>query len=145
MGCGVSFKSNKDTSIFKSIIILSPTTKIQYYPQLLVIIQIQPLAFISLFAALAFAINVNYYSDGGCQNRILSLPNVPQGGSCYEYQWNGMNSADIRNCQSSECHCRFFAGPYFGNGVFKDVVIPEAQNCASNWGAGFQYFECVTS
>jgi hypothetical protein len=84
---------------------------------------------------------VNYYWDGGCTDYALDIP-WPPNNQNFNYAYTNTNSANIASCDGYDyCECTFYAGPdstgeswkisYFGDG-----------NCASNWGAGFQSFNC---
>ena len=109
-------------------------------------------ALVSLITtAAAYELKVNYYSDGGCEDYILSLnPTVDWGQNpttCYDYEWNGINSANIANCQDpaggQNCYCVFYTEPGCeGNwGVGKSDWY-DGDNCASNWGQGFKSMVC---
>jgi hypothetical protein len=94
-------------------------------------------------AALASAIQINYYSDGGCSNYLVSPPNVPTDGSCYDYQFGGTNSANIANCDYNACYCIFYVNSGCV-GLQEPTSVPSGSNCASNYGSGFSSFRCYT-
>ncbi|KAI1206001.1 uncharacterized protein F4807DRAFT_464009 [Annulohypoxylon truncatum] len=94
-------------------------------------------------ATAATAIQVNYYTDGGCTQFNTSPPNVPTDGSCYQYQFSGTNSANVANCDHSVCECIFYTGANCQGA--QDVAISPGDNCASNYGPGFQSFRCVVT
>ncbi|PLB48362.1 hypothetical protein P170DRAFT_427449 [Aspergillus steynii IBT 23096] len=90
------------------------------------------------------AIQINYYSDGGCENFITSPPNVPIG-RCYDYAWDGQNSANIANCDSNVygCKCYFYAQAGCKGAVDSaNTGSYDGTNCVSNWGHGFKSFHC---
>ena len=50
---------------------------------------------------------INYYTDGGCTDYLVSIfPSTD--GSCYDYSYTGDNSANIANCDGSNCQCTFY-------------------------------------
>ncbi|KAI2629347.1 hypothetical protein GGS26DRAFT_592014 [Hypomontagnella submonticulosa] len=98
-------------------------------------------ALVSLLACLGSAIQVNYYKDGGCSDYATSIKNVPSDGSCYNYEWNGSNSANIANCDWPNCECIFFTDGNCQNPKYSAVW--GSDNCASNWGGGFHSFTCI--
>ncbi|KAI1776953.1 hypothetical protein F4818DRAFT_457555 [Hypoxylon cercidicola] len=80
---------------------------------------------------------INYYTDGGCGDFLISI--FPfQDGSCYNYAYTGDNSANIANCDGSECRCTFYTETNCGGSSETVEYLPAAPgNCASNWGHGF--------
>jgi hypothetical protein len=100
-------------------------------------------AFLAFVPALASAMNVNYYSDGGCSNYVSSPPNVPADGSCYNWQWSGSNSANIANCDYGTCVCSFHVDANCG-GPYEQIEYG-VNDCASYYGTGFQSFACLGS
>ncbi|KAH8660041.1 hypothetical protein BX600DRAFT_438266 [Xylariales sp. PMI_506] len=101
-----------------------------------------------LLVATASATNVQYYYDGGCSDYAVEIDNVYEDGSCFGYQWTGSNSANIATCSESVCQCTFYAQAGC-EGLSEQASIvtgdPDAANCASNYGAGFQSFRCEAS
>jgi hypothetical protein len=98
------------------------------------------LAFL-ITAATAADLQVNYYSDGGCDDYILSLhPSVSWG--CYDYDWQGSNSANIADCTfpNGVCACTFYTQAGC-TGASQSVDYPD-NNCASNYGHGFLSMSC---
>lgn len=86
-------------------------------------------------------VQINYYSDGGCQDYVLSIPNPP-GSTVYNYQYSGTNSANIANCDGYlDCSCTFYTEPN-GQGN-QQFIMSDDNDCASNWGGGFQSFKCT--
>lgn len=89
-------------------------------------------------------IQVNYYYDGGCSDFAVSPPNVPNAlgsGDSYGYQWTYSNSANVANCDGYlVCVCLFYTGPNLEGSV--QVADYGGHNCASDWGVGFQSFQC---
>ncbi|KUJ07552.1 uncharacterized protein LY89DRAFT_789630 [Mollisia scopiformis] len=103
-------------------------------------------AFVLSVASLASAgsIHINYYTDGGCSDYLVSPPNVPTDGSCYTYQYGGTNSANIANCNGfGGCYCDFYE---YSNceGLSEPAGTPDGPDCASNYGIGFASFQCYT-
>ncbi|KAI1101328.1 hypothetical protein F4804DRAFT_13936 [Jackrogersella minutella] len=94
-------------------------------------------------ATAAAAVQINYYSDGGCSQYITSPPSVPTDGSCYQYQFGGTNSANIADCDHSICECIFYTGANCQGA--QDVAISPGDNCASDYGSGLQSFQCVVT
>jgi hypothetical protein len=93
-------------------------------------------------AATAAELKVNYYSDGGCSDYILSLhPGVSYG--CYDYNWQGSNSANIADCTypNGVCVCTFYTQAGC-KGASQSVDYPN-NNCASNYGHGFLSMKCA--
>jgi hypothetical protein len=85
-------------------------------------------------------IQVNYYWDGGCSNYALDIP-MPPNNSNYNYQYSNTNSANIANCDGYDyCYCTFYTQPDSSGPSQK--VDYYGDNCASNWGQGFQSFTC---
>ncbi|KAI0184034.1 hypothetical protein EV127DRAFT_486564 [Xylaria flabelliformis] len=86
---------------------------------------------------------VNYYTDGGCTAYLLSLFPFTDG-SCYGYQYTGENSANIANCDApsgATCLCTFFVQDNC-EGAAQSVSY-NGENCASNFGRGFQSMSCA--
>lgn len=102
----------------------------------------QIIALLSLAAA-ASAVQINYYKDGGCSDFNASPPSVPTDGSCYQWQFSGTNSANVANCDHSVCQCTFYSGANCQGA--QDVATSPGDNCASNFGPGFQSFRCTVS
>jgi hypothetical protein len=90
---------------------------------------------------LGASIQVNYYSDGGCSDYLTSVFPYDTG-VCYGYEWNGMNSANIVNYNGGfgTPICAFYPEPNCQGGA--NVQGPPPDNCASNWGQGFQSMAC---
>ncbi|KAL0931333.1 uncharacterized protein CTRU02_214068 [Colletotrichum truncatum] len=99
------------------------------------------IALLTLLAHTGLGMQINYYTDGGCSQFTVSPPNVPADGSCYNYSWSSMNSANIANCNYPSCTCVFYEGSNC-QGVMK-FASTQASNCASNWGRGFKSFACL--
>lgn len=98
------------------------------------------LAFV-VTTATAAELKVNYYSDGECTAYILSLhPGVSFG--CYDYNWQGSNSANIADCTypNGVCACTFYTQAGC-KGASQSVDYPN-NNCASNYGHGFLSMKC---
>lgn len=88
--------------------------------------------------AVGQSIQVNYYWDGGCEDFALALPNPPQ--IIFDYTYTGTNSENIANCDYDYCNCQFYVEP---NAVGVPIQLSwGGDNCASNWGGGFQSFHC---
>jgi hypothetical protein len=109
-------------------------------------LNMQLTSIVSLMAALAASasaagIHINYYTDGGCSNYASSPPNVPIDGGCYNWQWNGANSANIANCDYKECWCTFYTQPNCQGAA--QALTYSGDNCASNWGQGYVSFKCA--
>lgn len=86
-------------------------------------------------------IQVNYYYDGGCSDYAIDIPNPPND-SNYNYQYSNTNSANIANCDSYDyCSCNFYTQPNSSGPM--EAADYYGDNCASNWGGGFQSFTCV--
>jgi hypothetical protein len=84
-------------------------------------------------------IQVNYYWDGGCADFALDIPNPPYGN--FNYAYTGTNSANIANSDGYDwCYCNFYTQPNGGGAV--EALDYYGNNCASNWGEGFQSFDC---
>ncbi|KAI8959012.1 hypothetical protein F5Y11DRAFT_334438 [Daldinia sp. FL1419] len=82
---------------------------------------------------------VNYYTDGGCTAYLVSIfPSTD--GSCYDYSYTGDNSANIANCDSSNCQCTFYAQS--GCQGAAQTISYNSGNCASNYGHGFLSMKC---
>ncbi|OIW30098.1 hypothetical protein CONLIGDRAFT_680882 [Coniochaeta ligniaria NRRL 30616] len=98
-------------------------------------------AFFITAATAAYDLKVNYYSDGGCSDWILSL-HPGYGNDCYDYNWPGVNSANIANCiyPDAYCVCKFYTQAAC-TGAVQTTVYPD-NNCASNWGHGFLSMKC---
>ncbi|KAG5745541.1 hypothetical protein H9Q72_014107 [Fusarium xylarioides] len=102
-----------------------------------------PLTFAALITAISAAeLKVNYYKDGGCSQWAgVSLhPGTSWG--CYTYTWNGANSANIADCTypNGKCACTFYTQQYC-KGASETVIYPK-DNCASNWGHGYESMKC---
>jgi hypothetical protein len=95
----------------------------------------------TLTVAQSTYMQVNYYWDGGCTDYALSIP-WPPDNEIYNYAYTNTNSANIANCDGYDyCECTFYAGPD-GTGESWSASYYVAENCASNWGGGFQSFNC---
>ncbi|XXG98463.1 hypothetical protein Hte_004787 [Hypoxylon texense] len=82
---------------------------------------------------------VNYYTDGGCTDYLTSVFPFTDG-SCYDYSYTGDNSANIANCDASNCECIFYTQS--GCGGASQTVRYNNANCASNFGRGFLSMMC---
>ncbi|KAF4334072.1 hypothetical protein FBEOM_12083 [Fusarium beomiforme] len=106
---------------------------------------ISSLIFSTLLTAVSAAeLKVNYYTDGGCKDYAgVSLhPVTGSGWGCYNYQWSGSNSANIADCTfpNGKCVCTFYTHKDC-KGASESVVYPD-DNCASNWGHGWESMKC---
>lgn len=101
-----------------------------------------PWVFASIITAVTAAdLQVNFYSDGGCEDWLTSIhPSIDY--TCYGYQWTGTNSANIADCTfpNGQCICTFYTQDGC-NGASQTVVYPN-NNCASNYGHGFVSMRC---
>ncbi|KAJ0426180.1 hypothetical protein BJY00DRAFT_307679 [Aspergillus carlsbadensis] len=86
----------------------------------------------------AYELKVNYYSDGGCDDYVLSFwPGDI--GDCYNYDYGGTNSALIADCKDyGLCDCTYYAERDC-QGLSKMAGTGE---CASNWGGGWKSLKC---
>ena len=108
------------------------------------------LATIGLNTVFAANIQVNYYTDGGCSDYATSIEYSDTWDSgCYNYQWDGSNSANIAGCPSGDpCECYFWPEENCqgqAQGYVTSVPLsinPSATNCASNWGVGWSSMRC---
>jgi hypothetical protein len=83
-------------------------------------------------------INVQYYSDGGCEDYLTTV-NPWTNGDCYQFQWGGTNSVNIVDSSSgANAQCDFFPDPDCGG----SSVWVQGPACKSNWGQGFQSMKC---
>ncbi|KAJ6133954.1 hypothetical protein N7523_000276 [Penicillium sp. IBT 18751x] len=93
-------------------------------------------------AVTAATLQVNYYSDGGCSDYLTEIyPSTD--GTCYGYDWTGMNSANIARCTfpNGDCYCTFYTQANC-KGAAQTVSYPN-DNCASNYGHGFVSMKCA--
>ncbi|KAH6632525.1 hypothetical protein F5144DRAFT_534118 [Chaetomium tenue] len=106
------------------------------------------LAASALFATAVNAahIKVNYYSDGGCSDYMISIyPSTDW--TCYDYNWSGQNSVGIAECTfpNGVCYCDFYThGGCSGASIGKSLSYSGSDPgwCASNWGHGFESMRC---
>ncbi|KAL5338889.1 hypothetical protein BJX70DRAFT_365424 [Aspergillus crustosus] len=99
-------------------------------------------ALLATLTSVSASIQVNYYSDGGCSDYLLSLYNVPNSDTCYDYAWGDQNSANIAACgNKNTCYCTFYTESYC-KGVSQALTYGK-DNCASNYGHGFKSFRCL--
>ncbi|KAL4910985.1 hypothetical protein BDW74DRAFT_172438 [Aspergillus multicolor] len=89
-------------------------------------------------AVSAYELKVNYYSDGGCSDYLVSVwPSVV--GDCYDYDYSGTNSANIADCKDFyACGCTF----YQEKGCTGTESSPLTGSCKSNWGGGWKSMKC---
>lgn len=91
----------------------------------------------------AYGLQVNYFSDGGCQDYILAIYPPPDG-SCYDYNWKGQNSVAL--AESTYPHgvpvCTYYTGEKCTGAYQTEVGAWPKKNCASNWGHGFVSLRC---
>jgi hypothetical protein len=98
------------------------------------------LAAISALQVAGQSIQVNYFSDGGCADYLTSVHPFDNG-KCYNYEWNGMNSAGIANSEDNkDVFCNFYAFLNCQGAV--DLKGGPPNNCASNYGHGFASMSC---
>jgi hypothetical protein len=88
-----------------------------------------------------------YYDDNACTKWTTYVD--PRLNSCYRYQWNRMNSANIVTCNYySLCHCDFFSDDHCNNKVStifvkKDLSDQQGtHNCANAQGVGIRSMYC---
>lgn len=98
--------------------------------------------YFNTLAVTASSIKVNYYSDGGCNDYMISI-SPSDNGKCYTYNWRGQNSVGIAECHASlGCYCDFYTEENCkGNKVYKEYQ-DRGGWCASNWGHGFLSMKC---
>jgi hypothetical protein len=83
---------------------------------------------------------LNYYYDGGCSAYDGNVKS-PSYDTLQNYAVDGSNSVNIADCSApGGCSCSFWTEPDAG-GRQVDVNI-DGNNCASNWGGGFQSYQC---
>jgi hypothetical protein len=95
-----------------------------------------------LFTLASATIKVQYYKDGGCTDYAIEF-NPPNGGSCWDYEWGGIRSANIASCSGKNlCYCEFYSETNCNGG--KWTAEYGHNNCASNWsGGGFKSMKCI--
>ncbi|KAH8645739.1 hypothetical protein BX600DRAFT_519321 [Xylariales sp. PMI_506] len=99
---------------------------------------------VSASVAYGTGIQINYYTDGGCDDYLASPPNVPTAGGCYQWQYTGTNSANVVGCSFQfGCECTFFTGPDCTGDSQGSTYVDGGSNCASDYGTGFQSFSCA--
>ena len=107
--------------------------------------RLSPWVFTSIItAATAADIQVNYYSDGGCADYMLAIhPSTDF--ACYDYQWTGSNSVNIASTTfpNGDTVCTFYTQSGC-SGASQTIVYPN-NNCASNYGHGFESMKCGIS
>jgi hypothetical protein len=104
--------------------------------------RVSALVFSSIItAAIAADIKVNYFSDGGCQDYILTIePSTDW--SCYDYEWSAQNSVGVASSSfpNGTPVCIYYTGAHCtGASQTKSGV---RNNCASNYGHGFLSMSC---
>jgi hypothetical protein len=93
-------------------------------------------------------LRVYYYDDNACKKWTTYVRRL---NSCYQYQCNGMNSANIVTCNYySLCHCDFFSDDHCNSNnkvstifVKKDLSDQQGtHNCANAQGVSIRSMYC---
>lgn len=92
-------------------------------------------------AAIAAEIKVNYFSDGGCSDYMITItPSTDW--SCYNYEWSGQNSVGVASSTfpNGTPICTYYVFADCQGASQTETGVHD--NCASNWGHGFLSMRC---
>lgn len=89
------------------------------------------------------SLKVNYFSDGGCQDYMISIY-PPADDSCYDYNWTSQNSVAVAEStfRYGTPVCTYYTRAKCAGSSKTEVGAWPQQNCASNLGHGFVSMRC---
>ncbi|KAJ2978470.1 hypothetical protein NQ176_g3801 [Zarea fungicola] len=100
--------------------------------------------FIALAAVLAGVsanqLSVTIYNHGDCTEPSQVIQPLVDGykqNQCYNYVWEGSNSAQITYCYGSSCACTFY-----GNSDCSGQSVRLRTNQCASHGGGWQSYKC---